>query len=95
MTYQLNVLSQAEEELAELILWYESQREGLGEELLRDVQEVFDTIVKNPRAFQLRYRDVRLLSATRFPLIIHYTSTDSTVMVVKVSHNKRDVPDLR
>ena len=45
-----NLLGPAEEELRSAVGWYESKREGLGEELLNAVQAALRRVAANPDA---------------------------------------------
>ncbi len=51
MTKRLIVDAEAEAELAAAFDWYESQREGLGIELLTSLDETLAAVVERPDSF--------------------------------------------
>lgn len=52
MNYKYVMHEGAINDLAEAYIWYETQREGLGEEFLSAIREVSMLISLNPQAFQ-------------------------------------------
>ncbi len=70
----VRVEPEAKQELAAAATWYEQQREGLGRELLAEVDAVFTAIARSPSRFPLYPRvasdlGVRRAAARRFPLL--------------------------
>jgi toxin ParE1/3/4 len=90
----IRVEPEAKEELAAAAAWYESRREGLGRELVVEVDAVFAAIVRNPTRFPLYPRvgahlDVRRASAGRFPYSVAFIDTGPAIRVIAIAHERR------
>lgn len=89
MVYKLIIKPLAEIEIAEALEWYDKEKEGLGLELLKQIDECLELISKNPECFQKRYREVKIVFTKRFPYGVHYTSEFDVIYVHAVLHTKR------
>jgi len=90
MGHKLIVKPLAEIEMAEALEWYENSKQGLGLELLEQIDACLDRIVNNPEHFQKRYREIKIVYTKRFPYGIHYTFESGTVYVHALLHTKRE-----
>jgi toxin ParE1/3/4 len=66
--------------------WYESRREGLGDELLSAVGEALEAILAHPEAAPVVHRDVRRRLLGRFPYGLFYRLIEGRVVVVACFH---------
>ena len=78
------------DEIDEVYLWYERQKEGLGESFLTALQVVFDQISQNPKAFAPIHRTIRHLRLKRFPFAVYYQVKLAQIEVIAVHHSSRD-----
>ena len=62
----------AEIDIAEAAIWYNFQREGLGEEFLLALEAKFNEIQRNPHQFSIIYKNVRRSFPNRFPYGIFF-----------------------
>jgi toxin ParE1/3/4 len=90
----VRVEPEAKEELAAAASWYEERREGLGVELLAEVDALFTAIARNPSRFPPYPRvvpdlAVRRASARRFPYAIAFVDLPTGVRVLAVAHERR------
>jgi plasmid stabilization system protein ParE len=90
----VRVEPEAKQELAAAAAWYEERREGLGLELLAEVDAVFAAIARNPGRFPSYPRvapdlGVRRAAARRFPFSIAFIDLPSVVRVLAVAHERR------
>jgi toxin ParE1/3/4 len=90
----VRVEPEAKQELAAAAGWYEGRREGLGLELLAEVDSVFTAIARSPSRFPLYPRvaaelGVRRAAARRFPYSIAFIELASVVRVLAVAHERR------
>jgi hypothetical protein len=76
-------------QLLEAMLWYESKRSGLGDELYLCFEEGLNSICRNP-FFEDRYKGLRVYNIHRFPYQIIYSIEVETIMVVAFFHAKRN-----
>lgn len=90
MAAAVHFSKKAELDLVEAQLWYEHQREGLGYQFLLCVEARIDQIARDPRAFQFRYKELRVAFTGRFPYGIHYLLQDDVVLVQAIFHMSRD-----
>ena len=92
MSAELLIRPEAEAELAEAYGWYESQRPGLGDELLRAVEAKLAAVCRTPEAFAPVHRRVRRALIRRFPYGVFYTidRDGQRVVVLAVMHMHRD-----
>ena len=90
----VRVEPEAKQELAAAALWYEQRREGLGRELLAEVDAVLAAIARSPSRFPLyprvaRELGVRRAAARRFPYAIAFIELPTVVRVLAVAHERR------
>lgn len=64
MKYKLIVSPEAEDDLSEAFMWYESKREGLGYDFLLQVDAGFRFIERNPLVFAEKYKGTKSLYKT-------------------------------
>ena len=90
MSYRLEVRAEASKEFIESYLWYEGQREGLGEEFHDEVQEYFDTLRQRPTGFPKWRGPFKKLNLKRFPYVIVFRVMKDAVIIYSVFHSKRN-----
>jgi len=83
----------AEEDLRQARRWYESQRAGLGDEFLDEVNRAVLLLEEQPERRPVYYRGFRRLLTRRFPYKLFYRIETGLVIVVRVLHAKRDHRD--
>jgi plasmid stabilization system protein ParE len=90
--YRAIVLPLAKKDIREVALWYEEKQTGLGKRFTEQVRESISFITKNPKAFNIRYDNVRTAVLRVFPFMIHYTIDEGnkTVIVSAVLHTSRN-----
>jgi plasmid stabilization system protein ParE len=90
----VRVEPEAKEELAAAAAWYEERREGLGRELMAEVDAVFGAIARSPSRFPLYPRvapelRVRRAATRRFPYSIAFIELATVVRVLAIAHERR------
>jgi len=90
----VRVEPEAKQELAAAAAWYEERREGLGLELVGEVDAVFAAIARSPGRFPLYPRvapelGVRRAAARRFPYSIAFIELPTVVRVLAIAHERR------
>ena len=73
--------------------WYEKQRAGLGEELLKELEAAYNKIAEHPEYFGFidERKELRDYLLPRFPFLIVYRTVDNTVQVITLHHAKRNL----
>ena len=90
MIYRLEVRHEASAEFIEGYLWYEGQREGLGEEFHDEVQEYFDMLRKRPTGSAKWRGPFKKINLKRFPFIIVYRVVKDSIIIYSVFHSSRN-----
>jgi toxin ParE1/3/4 len=86
----------AEQEFDDSIAYYESEREGLGQEFRAAIEQLFQNIADNPERFRKLTGDVRRAVVTRrFPFVIHFLIEPERIMILSVFHASRDPEQLK
>ncbi|MEM0578437.1 MULTISPECIES: type II toxin-antitoxin system RelE/ParE family toxin [unclassified Flavobacterium] len=71
------------------VLWYEEQRTGLSYDFELCLEAGIDAILRNPEAFQKKYKDIKIRFISRFPYGIHYRYKENKIIVIAVFHTSR------
>lgn len=90
MGYNLIIKPGASLDIDDALEWYEEQREGLASELYYEIDKVIKIIEETPNLFQVRYRNVRIVFAERFPYGVHYTIEENNIFVHAVMKMQRN-----
>ena len=94
MSCRVVVRSEAGEDVTEAAAWYDTRREGLGNELVEEVLRTFDALAINPLINSRRHprKNIRWRYPDRFPYRVIYEvlEEENTVVVAAVLHAARD-----
>ena len=90
MIWRVIIRPNAEADLREAWAWYESQRAGLGDELLVEIRAAIRLLETDPERRPFYYRDFRRLLARRFPYKLFYRVENGRVIVFRILHAKRE-----
>ena len=90
MIWRVIIRPNAEADLREARAWYESQRVGLGDELLIEIRAAIHRLETNPERRPFYYRDFRRLRTRRFPYKLFYRVESGRVIVFRILHAKRE-----
>jgi plasmid stabilization system protein ParE len=86
----LIILPDAEQDAAQAYVWYEDQELGLGEEFLRCVDACIQFIRRSPGIYQVVHENYRRGVVRRFPYVVFYEYSDTTVVIYAVFHCSQD-----
>lgn len=91
MQYSYRLAREAEDDLFESYLWYESQRTGLGDDFLDAIEIARDLILSWPLSYQVVYKKVvRAHSVNKFPFRIFYVVEETEINIIAVFHTARN-----
>ncbi len=90
MDYRLIIKPLAEEDIIGLCNWYDRKQNGLGGDLLNELERSVVLIQANPLQYQVRYKEVRMAKVRRFPICLHYTVAGETIFVHAVLSTYRN-----
>lgn len=80
---------QAEVEMIEASVYYESRQKDLGKRFLASVQDAINSIEINPRLYPIVDLDVRRCLTKVFPFGVLFRLVDDHIIVVAVMHLSR------
>ncbi len=80
MKYTLTFHPLLDSDVQEIISYYNSKQQGLGEAFFEELQGKYRSLKINP-LFQKRYEDIRCLPLKRFPYMVHYSVDENTKTV--------------
>jgi toxin ParE1/3/4 len=86
--------SDAEHEMWEAALRYESERQGLGDEFLDAVRTAAQRAASNPENCSIEQarpqkRTIRSVPVNRFPFQIYFLATSDRIEIISVAHERR------
>lgn len=90
MTFVVRLRAEAESDIHDASVWYESQRLLLGHDFLDAVEASFARISENPLQFPILYRDTRRALLPRFPFGVFFRTEGQTIVVLAVMHASRN-----
>ncbi len=90
MTYSIDISEAAEADVRKIFLWYEEQKEYLGDAFENNFAKAVDSIQSNPLKTQIRYEFTRVFSLNKFPYGIHFQVNDTVILIVAVFHTSQD-----
>lgn len=88
--FRIVFLSKADADLSEVLLWYEEQELGLGQEFLRAFRASIAVLQRTPLIYREVEKDVQRTMLRRFPYAIYYTVRGNDVVIIGCFHISRD-----
>lgn len=91
--FEVELLAEAEFELADAFDWYEQQQATLGTKFYREVNHYLSLIEQNPFQFPIRYpSDLRVAALNKFPYLIIFwlDENDKLAFVNSIFHTSRE-----
>ena len=85
----VSFLEPARDELEEAVAHYNAQRDGLGGEFQREVQDALSRIVNCPTTWSKISANIQRCPTTRFPYDVLYHCSDDEILIVAVMHHHR------
>ena len=89
MSFRVSFRRAAKAEFLAAAKWYESQRAGLGQVFIAEIERCIALATKEPLQFGVVEEDIRNIVAKRFPYSIYFRVRQNLVVIVAVFHGKR------
>ena len=80
----------AEYDIRESVIWYNSQQKGLGHKLIEEVGNLSKRILENPLQFPKVLDSIYKANIKRFPFSLFYVISDNKIFVIAVFHQSRN-----
>ncbi len=90
MTYELEIKAEANFEIIQSYLYYESKILGLGDKFENQLEEYFNRITKFPFHYEVKRKPYREAFIKKFPFVIIYEVIDNKVVVYSVFNTNRN-----
>ena len=87
--YKIQFTKEALFDIESIVLWYEEQRVGLSYYFELCLEVGIEEVLRNPDAFQKRYKQVKMKFISRFPYGIHYVLNENKITVIGIFHTSR------
>jgi plasmid stabilization system protein ParE len=89
MDFEIIVKPEAEIDLDEAVLWYETELSGLGIRFYNGFENALERIVKSPNAFIEISPEIRRIIIKQFPYKVFYSVSGNKIFVIGIMHAKR------
>jgi toxin ParE1/3/4 len=90
MKKALIVSSRARHQIEKAVEWYDDQQDGLGDQLLDQIQVVFESIEQFPGSHSEIRSGIRRALVTEFQFSVFYVVREKVITVIAVIHHARD-----
>ena len=87
--YKIKFTQEALFDIEAIVLWYEEQRLGLSYDFELCLEVGISEILRNPEAFQKRYKQIKIRFISRFPYGIHYINYQKEIQIIGVFRTSR------
>jgi len=88
--YSLLVSDEANADILDAFLWYESARDGLGKDFELCLEAELNRLLRNYKQYQIQHKKIRVAYIERFPYGIHFLVEKKFIKVIAVFHTSRD-----
>lgn len=88
--YSLIIKPLAELDATKAVNWYNNKKVGLGEEFLLVLDAVIHAIERNPKQYQIVYKNIRRAFIQRFPYGIFFVVEENVIYVLAIQHTSRN-----
>lgn len=79
----------AEADIKESVVWYDSQKTGLGDKFVDEIDSISIRILKNPDQFPEVLPKIHKAILKKFPFSIFFVFSNIGIHVIAVFHNSR------
>lgn len=90
MVYTLTVRPEAEFDINEQYIIYESKQVGLGHDFLLCVEEALNKLLRNPLIYRKFHNKLRRIPVRRFPYRVMYFVSGQKIIVTADFHVRKD-----
>lgn len=90
MEYKVIIEPSAQNDLKEIINWYNQIQINLGQKFLLSLQNKIDQIKSNPFVIQIKYKEIRSVLISSFPYTIHYYIYKNNIHIISIFHASRN-----
>ncbi len=85
----LEFLEEAEQELIEAVMWYQTKEIGLGIRLRDEIAHVLDRIAEDPLLWRERSGGYRRVNCPVFPYYVAFFIRKNKIIIAAIAHGHR------
>lgn len=89
MTFQMIIKPKAEEDITHGRDYYNAIRTQLASDFLLELDKCIELIRSNPLRRAIEFKEIRRLHLRRFPYVISYLIEGESIVVIAVTHSRR------
>jgi len=89
MSYSIFLEPKALVEMQEGFIWYEKQKDGLGDEFIEEIESCYRKLIDNPQRFSYINAIYRRIKTNRFPYVLVYEIDGNVIVIISIRHTKR------
>ena len=82
-------------DMEESFIWYEGQKESLGDEFLECIYGSAEKILINPYLYQPQYKEIRIKIVPRFPYRIFFIIEERKIIIHAVLRMSRNITPIK
>lgn len=91
MIHNFLITPKAQRDFDQAFLFYEEQLAALGKEFARCIDAKNTEIQRNPKQFQIIYKEkIRRALVSRFPFSIYFINTSDSITFIAILHQSRN-----
>ena len=93
MIYEVVISEKALFQIDKYAKWFEIEKPGLEKRFLNELFAVIDSLNRNPKIYQVRYKDVRIKFLKKFEFGIHFIIEKEVVYILFIFHTHQNSED--
>lgn len=92
MNYKIIIGHEAQQEIKEVVDWYENQKQGLGLEFFLEFERLSIKVSQNPKMYIEVFSPFRRALLVTFPYVMYYVAneTEKLIEIVGFFHSHRN-----
>ncbi len=84
------IQEEANNEIIQAYLWYETKQEGLGEKFIDALETCYVAIDINPNTFEKKYKFQRQAIIKNFPYVVMYEQEENKIIIYAVFNTHQE-----
>jgi|ERR1035437_11139587 toxin ParE1/3/4 len=90
MRHKIIVEPRAKTDIVEIKKWYRSQKPGLEDEFVSELNENLSLLNQSPLLFEIKHKNFRAVILKRFPYLVYYFIDKNNVHILAVLAAKQN-----
>ncbi len=87
---KIEISNEAEDDFTNAYEFYAKKNKELADNFYRFVDQSLNKIANNPKGFQKSFKNIHRHVMKKFPFVIYYLITNTTIQVIAIFHTSRN-----